>query len=220
MYDTTPADTHARWMTLPPPLDPRSPDAADEANHRIANNLHMLSTLITSEARGISDPAAREVLELTRARISAIGSLHRLLCMVPAQGRVDLRGYLQGLCVEMARNLPCHRPLPVRCARISCRPETARALGLLVVELVTNACKHAYRAEMPGPVAVSLAMATDGGLCLTVEDRGRGRRPGSSNLGLGSRLIEATVRQLAGRAEWQDARPGTRFSLHFKLPGG
>jgi two-component sensor histidine kinase len=58
------------------------------------------------------------------------------------------------------------------------------------------------------------------GVHLTVEDRGCGQGTALSGEGLGTRLIAAIVRQLDGRADWEDARPGTRFSLRFMLCAG
>lgn len=199
--------------TLLPPLI--APSTADEANHRIANNLQLLSVLISGEARAIEDAAGRAALARTQARLNAIAGIHRHLHAIEASNKVELGAYLRELCAEMGRSLPPHRPLLVSADKAWVRGETAAALGMLVAELVTNACKHAYPSDVPGAVLASLAACPAGELRLTVEDRGCGRAGISDDTGLGGRLIEATVRRLQGSAAWEHAAPGTRFRLHW-----
>jgi two-component sensor histidine kinase len=217
MRATTSYDTRRHEMapTLLPPLS--DPTAADEANHRIANNLQLLSVLVASEARLVSDVAGRAALDRTQARLAAIMGIHRQLYAAPDADRVDLGEYLRALCDDLSRSLPAHRPLFVATDRAEARGEMAAALGVLVAELVLNACKHAYPGDAPGGIMVSLATVGDGEARLTVEDRGCGRSALASDGGLGSRLIDTTVRRLRGTARWERAEPGTRFLLHFSL---
>ncbi|WP_066721544.1 sensor histidine kinase [Sphingomonas pituitosa] len=201
--------------TLLPPLV--APSGADEANHRIANNLQLLSVLVEGEARGVADAAGRAALDRIRARLAAIAGIHRQLYAIDTSNRVDLGAYLRELCAEMGRSLPSHRPLLVSADRAEVRGETAAALGVLIAELVTNACKHAYPDTMPGAVIVALAALPGGALRLAVEDRGCGRSGLSGDSGLGTRLIDATVRRLQGSAVSEQAMPGTRFRLHLNM---
>jgi two-component sensor histidine kinase len=199
---------------LLPPLT--APSEADEANHRIANNLQLLSVLIAGEARTVEDAAGRAALDRTQARLAAIAGIHRQLHAIDTANEVELGAYLRELCAEVGRSLPPHRPLLVSADRAWVRGETAAALGMLVAELITNACKHAYPSDVPGAVIVSLAAYPGGELRLTVEDRGCGRAGISGDSGLGGRLIDATVRRVRGSAAWEHAAPGTRFRLHLK----
>ncbi|MET3711891.1 two-component sensor histidine kinase [Sphingomonas trueperi] len=197
-----------------PPLD--APSAADEANHRIANNLQVLLNLVAGEARALEDAAGRAALERTMNRLTAIASVHRHLHTKGVDGTVDLGAYLRELCAHMQLSLPRHRTLLVAADRANASAETAAALGMLTAELVMNACKHAYASDAPGAVAVSLSTSS-GEARLIVEDRGRGRPRLADGGGLGSRLIDATVKRLKGLAVWEQAMPGTRFNLYLQL---
>ncbi len=93
--------------------------------------------------------------------------------------------------------------------------ETASSIGVIVSELVGNACKYAYPVGSPGAVDISLCARPMGGFVLEVVDRGRGRaaRAAPEGSGLGSQFIAAMAHRLGARYGWSDARPGTRFTL-------
>ncbi|WP_448661637.1 sensor histidine kinase [Sphingomonas sp. CJ20] len=193
------------------------PSAADEINHRIANSLQLLSALVSVEARGLADPAARAALDMTRRRIGAIASVHRQLYQTEGGDRVNLATYLEELAGDLEDGYADRaggRRICVDAAPIHVAPEQATAIGILVSELVTNACKYAYAPGTPGDIALRLCAIGPAGYRLEVEDRGCGLHGGTpQGTGLGSRLIDLMVARLRGFQAWQDARPGTRFVL-------
>ena len=90
-------------------------------------------------------------------------------------------------------------------------------LGLLVTELVINACKHAFRGRDQGVITVRLDALEDGRQRLTVADDGiglpAGFEPGAST-GVGVRLLQCFVQQLEGTLA-REGPPGTRFVVTF-----
>ena len=202
-------------LTVLPPLTP--PSAADETNHRVANSLQLLSALISSEARDVSDPTMLKVLELTQHRITAIASVHRHLYSSGSDDDVDLGVYLEDLGEQIARSCPPHRRILVNATTVLVKPSAATSIGILVTELVTNACKHAYSPESPGDINITLRSLLDGTHCLIVEDQGLGTAMHSGRVGLGRRLMDAIVCKLGAMARLEDALPGTRFVMQGRF---
>jgi two-component sensor histidine kinase len=197
--------------TILPPL--AEPSAADETNHRVANNLQLLCALIAVEEREARDPVALAILERTRQRIAAIAGVHRQLYTTVRPSRIDLGAYLSEMGAQIGCTCPDHRRVIVEAQSLSVDAEVASSIGLLAAELITNACKHAYAAHVPGTIRLSVRQLTGDGFEFCVEDQGRGVARTAGAKGLGSRLIDATVRKLDGLATWEDARPGLRFRL-------
>lgn len=190
-----------------------------EANHRLANSLQLVAALISVEARAIADPAANAVLLATRDRIGAIATVHRHLSVAADAGLggdIDLDDYLADLVVALrdSHGDAGGRAILVEATPVRISAKKAVSIGIIVNELVSNACKYAYRPDEPG--AVTVRLTTHGrGFRIAVEDHGRGVVPGARacGSGLGKRLIAATARSLDATFTYEDARPGTRFVL-------
>ncbi|AXB80406.1 sensor histidine kinase [Novosphingobium sp. P6W] len=191
-----------------------------EADHRIANSLQLLSALLSSQCREVSDPDARAALETSVQRIGAIAGVHRQLYKSPGQNSVDLCAYLMDLLAGLQESFSCeHRQIHLEADPVNTPSEFASVVGIIVTELVINACKHAYAADQHGSITVTLAIDGARGFILEVRDRGRGRRyEGQTDLGLGSRIIDLMTRQLGADARYAPVTVGTSFVITGGLP--
>jgi len=199
-----------------PPL--RGPSRADEANHRIANNLQLLSALISLDARRVADPEMRDWFATVQRRIGAIANVHRQLYIAPDKAFVDLGAYLCELAEELdaaAAAIEGESRIRVEPAAVDVPAEDATAVGIIVSELVGNAFKYAYAPGAPGHVRIALRALPHGGYWLEVSDRGRGMVRGqpSRGTGIGSQLVAIMARRMRAAHRWHDNAPGTRFTL-------
>jgi len=211
MHATTFNSEHRHGAMVLPPL--AAPTAMDEANHRVANSLQIVAALLTIEARDVADPAAAAILGRMQQRIEAIGAVHRQLHTRTDASQINLDIYLQTLGEQIGRSCPDHRRIIVAADTVLVDAAKASSIGILMVELVTNACKHAYAAHAPGHVLITLLRHTPQKYRFMVEDRGIGTTHARRVDGLGSRLIAATVARLGATSVWEDAAPGTRFYM-------
>jgi two-component sensor histidine kinase len=192
-----------------------------EVNHRVANSLQLITSLIEMQARRVSDPAARLMLRQAAERVEAVTLVHRRLYTGDNVEFVEMNAYLTGLVDELER---ATQPAEGRARRIELsadviRVETDKAVpvGLMVNELVTNALKYAYPKDAPGPVRV--ALREDAGVVrLVVEDDGIGypqsdARPVGS--GLGSMIVTSMAQSLRAVVDLDRAHSGTRFVVTF-----
>lgn len=204
------------------PFDPAND--AIEMNHRIANNLAMLASLVRLDGLGVLDPDARVVLETTRRRIHAIAGVHRRLYRSGRLDGVDLGAFLTELgddlrtiCEDTGRR----RRLVVEAASMTVTPRDAAAIGVLVAELVGSACKYAYAQHEAGEIRVLQALSPSGAWSLTVEDDGRGFGERDQDLGrsgVGSALVSSVMDRLDAHYVWENAHPGTRFVMWAERP--
>ena len=191
-----------------------------EVNHRVANSLQLVSSLVHMQAAAVSDGPAREALADTQARISAIMQIHRRLYTSDDVQLVDMEEYLQGLVAELEQSTASASGEPR--IRLSAEPvklqtDKAVSLGVVVTELVTNALKYAYPAGRDGEVRIALAKEGQDRLRLTVEDDGQGmpKGGGAKGTGLGQKVVAAMARSLDSKVELDPAHPGVRAMLSF-----
>lgn len=185
-----------------------------EVNHRVANSLAIVSSLVQMQANALADSQAREMLRETQARISAIASVHRRLYTSDDVRSVEVNVYLASLVEELsaAMNLKPASSLRLVAApsEIMLATDKAIALGVIVTELVTNAFKYAY-GEEGGEIRIR-ASAEKGRLVVAVEDdgvgwKGEGEIKGS---GLGTRIIRTMAKTAQADVAYDPSAKGTR----------
>lgn len=189
------------------------PSEADEANHRIANSLQLLAGMMAAEARGLRDEAALAALRRMRHRIDAVARIHGQLSRSGGPAVVDLGQYVRDLARQLEVACEDGRQVDVVADGLPASAEEARAVGVILSEVVANACKYAYPAGSAGIIRVALVASGPEDHVLTVEDRGRGRSGVTFGGGVGTRVIELTAQSIGASVVWEDAKPGTRFKL-------
>lgn len=187
-----------------------------EVNHRVANSLQIVSAMVRLQASALEDPAARAALEDTQGRITAIAQVHRRLYTGDDVESVDMLEYLTALIDELTATWST--PTSPRDLKLSADPlrlptDRAVSLGVIVTELVSNACKYAYPTGA-GEIRVALTREDDERFRLTVEDDGVGIGDlAPKGTGVGTKLIRAMAQSLNSIVEYDDAHRGTRAVL-------
>ncbi|RZL53667.1 MAG: response regulator [Sphingomonas sp.] len=189
-----------------------------EVNHRVANSLQLVSAMVRLQAGALADPTARAALDDTQRRIGAIAQVHRRLYSANDVESVDMRDYLGSLVAELAETLSSDTaPHALRVAAEPIRLPTDKAvsLGVIVTELVTNACKYAYPAGAGGEIRVMLSADGEQAFRLSVEDDGCGMPAEATpkGTGLGTKLIRAMAQSLQTIVEYEPRPNGVCATL-------
>ena len=192
-----------------------------EVNHRVANSLQMVASMVKLQANAAHDAAAKKALSEIQARISAVGLIHRRLYGADDVGLVSMDEYLSGLLDQLAASMHSEgHGMSLRYDLDPLRLSTDAGvnLGVVASEWVTNVFKYAYP-DGPGEVRVRLKRIDDTRAELVVEDDGIGRPDGvpARGTGLGTRLVAAMAGTLRGSVEYVVRHPGTTGRLVFPL---
>ncbi|WP_456716844.1 histidine kinase dimerization/phosphoacceptor domain -containing protein [Bradyrhizobium sp. USDA 4353] len=190
-----------------------------ELQHRVANNIQFIAGLLMLQKRqAAADPSrATAILSEAQTRLETISRVHRML-HDPGRMDLDIGPYLQTICNDVlessgARHVACvvdFAPAQLDLTRLT-------ALSLLVVELVTNALKHAFDPDEAGTITVSLKPLDEARYVLTIADDGKGLAPGvdpAKSDSLGLRICEGLAAQLHGKLTTISDR-GTTVRLDF-----
>ena len=192
-----------------------------EVNHRVANSLQLVLAMVQLQAAAIGDLAARAALDDTQRRIGAIAQVHRRLYTSNHVESVDMQEYLGALVEELAETWSsetAERRLRFTADAIRLPTDRAVSLGVIVTELVTNACKYAYP-EGSGEVRVALNREGEDDFLLAVEDDGCGISVDASprGTGLGTKLIRAMAQSLQSIVEYDSTHRGCRATLRAAI---
>jgi two-component sensor histidine kinase len=189
-----------------------------ELNHRVKNNLQIITSILNLEAEAISTVDARELNDRTRARIRSMGLAHERLFESGEVARIELGGYLRALWDAMADIFGATGArVSFELAEAVAGADEAVPFGLFATEAISNSIRFGGSADGALDAAILLRSVGGGMLELTVRDSGPGLPAGACGLGL--RLMDALAAQLRGSTE-RKVEGGTAIILRFPAPGG
>jgi two-component sensor histidine kinase len=198
--------------------------SSNEADHRIANSLAVISGLVRVRARADQGHTNETFLLEIADRIDTVAKLHRLIAH-PNSDAIELRIYLQEICQRLGSALTTTAApsFSVSCPLDQRVPfNVAMPLGLITAELFSNSLKYAHPTGLPAKISVSCkAIAEDGltALRFEYEDDGVGFPEGfdiSNDGNLGMRFIRSLGEQLQGTQNWLSDPLGVHFDLSFR----
>lgn len=191
--------------------------ALREMDHRTKNNFQIVTSLLTLQAGRSPNDEVKTALNEAAERLKAVAAVYDALAP-SSQGlaSVRLQDQLQEICDQIKRGImPDGIALSTELEPILVPHESAVAIGIIVNELVTNACKHAF-GDGGGSILVK-AWREDGAAIIEVADDGRGFVAGAARPGLGSRLVTAFLQRLKARSEVQSSPEGTVHRIRVPL---
>lgn len=188
----------------------------EELQHRIKNNLQMITAFVHTQRRRAESEEARNELVAIGHRIETLRLVHDKLYSAGEVDRVDLAPYLtelSGALLKFHGDAAGKIRLLTDVARVYVSPETAIPLGLIVNEFVTNSMKYAFD-KTDGAVGLEITSSETDLPTVTLWDDGRGFKEKPTG-GTGMRLINGLLNQLGTKPQW-NGEGGTR--LVFELP--
>jgi len=173
-----------------------------ELQHRVGNNLQMVSSLIALQKRRLTDDAARDALDEASRRLGLVGRIHRQL-YDPAGAQLSLAAYIDQISRDViaasgrenltyAFTADADPILPA---------EKAIPTALVVAEALNNAIEHGFGAGGGGHVIVTVAPVSTG-VEVTIADDGAGLPAGfdvDTSDSLGLKIARTLAQSLGGR---------------------
>jgi two-component sensor histidine kinase len=191
-----------------------------EMQHRVANSLQIIASILLLKARTVQSDETRLHLQDAHRRVMSVAAVQKQLQASAHGEQFPIAPYLSRLCETLAASMIGeNRPIrvEVRAGAADVSSTEAVSIGLIVTELVINALKHAFgEHSAAGLIVVSYEVA-EGCWRLAVSDNGIGAPEdgvAKATPGLGTSIVEALSRQLDGRVEVSRTSPhGMRVSI-------
>lgn len=191
-----------------------------EVHHRVKNNMAVISSLIGLQANFTDDAHAKKLFEESRNRIHSMALIHEKLYKHESLSKIEFGLYIHDLVAHIERShnfIDTRIVFSVLCTDVFLDIKSAVPCGLILNELVTNACKHAFKGKKEGKIRID-CIHTDTRILLQVSDNGIGfnaEEQNKASKGLGLTLINGLVEQLNGELSISSAG-GTRYSILFE----
>jgi len=191
-----------------------------EIEHRVKNNLQVISSLVSLRGGPGKDPHL--ALEDIKGTISAISVVHQLLYRRSAFYLVELRALLSSL-IQRFQSLDRKITFSFewKGAKVEMDGDRAVSIGILVNEIVMNSVTHAFPQRAEGRIDIRANYEAESrAMSLVIGDDGRGiaETEGISE-GNGIKIIRALARQLSAEMEISQVPSVVyRFRMRIALP--
>lgn len=119
-----------------------------ETNHRVNNNLQLISILISETLRKKQNDTNKIEFEKLLSKVETIASLHRHLYETKNKDKVELKDYL----LEVKSNfntIITEKDIAINFTLndVKINPDDAMYLGLMITELIINSVKYAFHSS-------------------------------------------------------------------------
>ena len=200
-----------------------------EMQHRIANSLQIIASILLLKAGSVSSEETKNELRAAHQRVMSVAAVQSHLHASDGIERIEMGPYLTKLSAGLASSMVGPKQsIDIAVAANAGTLPTSHAVsvGLIVTELIMNAIKYAFpKARVSARIRVTFEKSKSDWK-LTVADNGAGRQPGedsTASTGLGAALIGALAKQLDAQISETSSAKGlavavTRSTFDSQLP--
>ncbi len=192
-----------------------------EIHHRVKNNMAVVSSLLSLEARKIKDATVKSLFEESQQRVKAMALVHEKLYQTKDLSSINFEDYITSIVSEIISLYRINTnaiTTEINIEDIGLDLEAAVPCGLIINELLTNAFKHAFPDNRSGVLSVNFSKTDHHAYTLAIKDNGVGLPEGfdykeASTLGL--QLVNVLTGQLNGTLQIRSDK-GTEAVVTFK----
>lgn len=130
-----------------------------EVNHRIKNNLQIVSSLLDLQAEKFSDRKVIEAFKESESRILSMSLIHQELYESGKLDSLDFSSYLHKLITDLIKSYNTKTGeirVKLDLSTVFFEVDTAVSLGIIINEMFTNSIKYAFPAGAGGEISISL----------------------------------------------------------------
>jgi PAS domain S-box-containing protein len=190
-----------------------------EVDHRVKNNLQLISSLLLLQNRRVADPAVKQAMRGMLERVSAIATVHRRLFQSDDVERFDVSAFVRDLVADMIGSSGRDDiQFSLDLERVDVAAAKAAPLALVISELLSNAMRHGFVEGRSGRIFVGISRI-DGELRIEITDDGVGEETSTRSSGFGLTIVQLLCQQLKASCQTTDASPGTRVVISLPVNG-
>lgn len=191
----------------------------EEMQHRVANSLQIIASILLLKARAVSSEETRHHLRDAHQRVMSVAAVQQHLHATDGVDKVEVSAYLAKLCSGLASSMVGEgQPIAIKAiADVGMVPSaTAVSLGLIVTELVINALKYAFPVLKADALVLVTYEIDAADWKLVVSDNGVGKSEienAAADGGLGTTIVKALATQLGAQVEVVASDEGLTTSI-------
>ena len=190
-----------------------------EMQHRIANSLQIIASILLLKASTVQSEETRLHLQDAHKRVMSVASVQQHLRAAEHGEQIEVTPYLSKLCETLAQSMiGDSRPITIEVVGNGDTVSSSNAvsIGLMVTEGVLNALKHAFPEDKKDGRIVVTYKVNDSDWKLSIADNGTGIRSEGAAVakaGLGTSIVNALAQQLGAVVDVVGGHNGTTVTI-------
>lgn len=187
-----------------------------ETNHRIKNNLQLISSMLNLQSMEVKDPYYLNLFNVSKQRISTIAMIHQKLYEDIENKSIDFNFFVEDLSKSLLSIYDNDKEISLKFDIEPLEIPLNRSIniGLIINELLTNSFKYAF-INKSGEISVSLKEEGTNFFLLIADDGiGMPKNIDVNNTStLGLLIVKSLVDQMSGKIEVLNVEKGTAFKI-------
>jgi two-component sensor histidine kinase len=193
---------------------------AEELQHRVRNNLQLVYGMLSRQLGDTADMGGQRGIKAIARRVSTLAQVYDHLLGNEMTRTTDFASYVKSLCVNLGEiQAASDNAITLTCDSESLilDLDVVTALGLVVVELVSNSYDHAFP-EGKGAIIVSVHRAAGNVdmATMTISDNGQGFEAQTEDKRHGLGLVRRLIEQVRGTVKVASDH-GTVWKIRFPM---
>lgn len=189
----------------------------NEVDHRVKNNLQLISSLVVLQLRRTEDPVVKAALQDVLGRVNAVATVHRRLFQGDDVARFEVSNFVRDLIADLS-GVVAERGIVVELdlEPVSVPASKAAPLSLVLHEIIGERLREGFAGRDGGTLSVRVYRHT-AYYCVVVQDDGdfQGRTGDPSSAG--RYIVDLLARQLKAELKWEQIDPGTRVVIQMPM---
>lgn len=192
-----------------------------EIHHRVKNNLAVIQSLLSLQTHEIKDEDAKVKFRESQNRIKSMSMIHERLYSTDDLTSINVSEYVESLATQLFENYKLTKSrvdLIFNVSDVKLDINTIIPCGLIINELISNACKYAFPDDIEGKLEIEFSEGHDNEYILVVKDNGIGIPKDFdifNTTSLGMQIVTSLMTQINGKLE-VIRNGGTEFRITFK----
>jgi len=190
-----------------------------EIHHRVKNNFELVSALLELQSVDEESENVKNKLLEGQLRIQSLSLIHQKLYSNDNIEEIAAQVYTQELTQHILKSTNLEQTVvaQIQMNHLKLDIDTIIPLGLIINELLTNSCKHAFNAGGNYGVTILLTKLNQEEYQFTYKEDGVKQAPPTTEKkgGFGMLLIRSLVKQLRGTMAFSHTE-GANYEIHFK----
>jgi two-component sensor histidine kinase len=186
-----------------------------EINHRVKNNLAVITALIRAESNRVKDDYHRELFNNILSKSFSLSTLQNAMYQSQNYNQANFSEFIRMLLGNMNDTYGYHKKVQIALDLEEVNINVSKAIpcSLIINEILTNCYKYAFKEDKENKLSLELKEPAENSYLIRIADNGPGLPEDYQHKGTGFELIEGLIEQVDGKMDIQTGPEGTVFTI-------